>query len=235
MTLPLAFRAHVDCADPPPAPFPAQLLSARLGVVTGHHLAQVCRIHLSTPLRITLWIMMEIAIIASDIQVPPRLPRPRGLLPLRDSRLLWPASQPKALAPPLRCPPHCLQPAPLHLGLDVNPPDVVPLGPCPRGVWGGVQEVIGSAIAINILSNGVVKLWQGALITAVDTFTFLLLEQAGLRKLEAFFAALISTMAGTFGYMVRRRVCVPPDFLCACFPALSTATIAAPAARIVLV
>lgn len=42
-----------------------------------------------------------------------------------------------------------------------------------------IQEVIGSAIAINFLSNGVVPLWAGALITAIDTFTFLLLEAAG--------------------------------------------------------
>lgn len=43
-----------------------------------------------------------------------------------------------------------------------------------------LQEVIGSAMAINILSNGKVALWQGALITGADTFTFLLLESYGL-------------------------------------------------------
>ena len=46
-----------------------------------------------------------------------------------------------------------------------------------------------------------VPLWAGALITAVDSFIFLLLEQYGLRKLEAFFAALISVMCLAFGYM----------------------------------
>ena len=64
-----------------------------------------------------------------------------------------------------------------------------------------IQEVIGSAIAISILSDGKVPLWAGSLITAVDTFLFLFLEQAGLRKLEAFFASLISVMCITFGYM----------------------------------
>jgi len=107
-----------------------QLLSARLGVVTGMNLAQKARAEYSPPLKYTLWIMMELAIISSDI-----------------------------------------------------------------------QEVIGSAIAIRILSQGKIELWQGALITGADTFTFLLLERYGLRKLEAFFAALITTMSITFGYM----------------------------------
>jgi NRAMP (natural resistance-associated macrophage protein)-like metal ion transporter len=37
------------------------------------------------------------------------------------------------------------------------------------------------------------------LITAADTFTFLLLEGYGVRKLEALFGVLITTMAVTFG------------------------------------
>lgn len=73
--------------------------------------------------------------------------------------------------------------------------------------------MIGSSIALSLLSGGRLKLWMGALITGFDTFTFLLLEQygwfarfppattsllslpshpPGLRKLEAFFAALIT-------------------------------------------
>lgn len=107
-----------------------QLLSARLGCVTGLDLGQTCREQYPTPVRYTLWIMMEIAIISSDI-----------------------------------------------------------------------QEVIGSAMAINILSSNKIKLWQGALITGLDTFTFLMLEAYGLRKLEALFAALIMTLSISFGYM----------------------------------
>ena len=44
-------------------------MAARLGVVTGKHLAQVC--HDDYPLvpRIILWLAMELAIIGSDIQV----------------------------------------------------------------------------------------------------------------------------------------------------------------------
>ncbi|KAE9457219.1 hypothetical protein C3L33_10880, partial [Rhododendron williamsianum] len=64
-----------------------------------------------------------------------------------------------------------------------------------------IQEVIGSAIAIKILSNGVLPLWAGVIITASDCFMFLFLENYGVRKLEAVFAVLISTMALSFAWM----------------------------------
>ena len=44
-------------------------LSAKLGVVTGQHLAQVCRDQYPRIPRYVLWIAMELAIIGSDIQV----------------------------------------------------------------------------------------------------------------------------------------------------------------------
>ena len=106
-----------------------QRLAARLGVVTGNHLAELCYRQYKTVPRIILWIMIEIAIIGSDM-----------------------------------------------------------------------QEVIGTAIAINLLSNNLVPLWAGVLITVVDTFTFLGLDKYGLRKLELFFGLLITTMAISFGY-----------------------------------
>lgn len=84
-----------------------------------------------------------------------------------------------------------------------------------------MQEVIGTAIAIYLLSNKAyviflftcsnllirnfhfsVPLWAGTLITIVDTFTFLFLDKYGLRKLEFFFGFLITVMAVTFGYEV---------------------------------
>lgn len=74
-----------------------QLLSARLGVATGKHLAELCREEYPPWARIVLWVMAELALIGSDI-----------------------------------------------------------------------QEVIGSAIAIRILSNGLVPLWAGVIITALD-------------------------------------------------------------------
>ncbi|XP_065167478.1 protein Malvolio-like isoform X3 [Atheta coriaria] len=106
-----------------------QRLSARLGVVTGLHLAEMCYRQYRKFPRLLLWIMVEIAIIGSDM-----------------------------------------------------------------------QEVIGTAIALYLLSNKYIELWVGVLITIVDTFTFLFLDKYGLRKLELFFGALISVMAVSFGY-----------------------------------
>ncbi|XP_076680592.1 solute carrier family member malvolio isoform X2 [Andrena cerasifolii] len=106
-----------------------QRLSARLGVVTGLHLAEMCYRQYKKVPRLILWIMMEIAIIGSDM-----------------------------------------------------------------------QEVIGTAIALSLLTNKAIPIWGGVLITIIDTFTFLLLDKYGLRKLELFFGLLIMIMAVTFGY-----------------------------------
>ncbi|WCJ31335.1 Natural resistance-associated macrophage protein 1 [Euphorbia peplus] len=107
-----------------------QLLSARLGVVTGRHLAELCRDEYPGWARMVLWVMAELALIGADI-----------------------------------------------------------------------QEVIGSAIAIKILSNGYLPLWAGVIITAFDCFIFLFLENYGVRKLEAVFAVLIAVMALSFAWM----------------------------------
>jgi len=61
-------------------------------------------------------------------------------------------------------------------------------------------QVIGTAIAIYLLSRKAIPLWAGTLITIIDTFTFLFLDKYGLRKLEFFFGFLITMMAITFGY-----------------------------------
>ncbi|XP_058221167.1 metal transporter Nramp3.2-like [Rhododendron vialii] len=107
-----------------------QLLSARLGVATGRHLAELCREEYPYWAGILLWVMTEVALIGADI-----------------------------------------------------------------------QEVIGSAIAIRILSHGVLPLWAGVLITACDCFFFLFLENYGVRKIEAVFAVFISMMALAFAWM----------------------------------
>ena len=44
-----------------------QALSAKLGIATGRDLAQACRDHYSPPVRITLWVLCEIAIAACDL------------------------------------------------------------------------------------------------------------------------------------------------------------------------
>lgn len=74
-----------------------QMLSARLGVATGSHLAELCREEYPKWAMLALWLMAEVALIGADI-----------------------------------------------------------------------QEVIGSAIAIKILSRGVFPLWTGVVITAFD-------------------------------------------------------------------
>ena len=45
-----------------------QTLAARLGCVTGRHLAQICRYEYNKPVALLLWILTELAIIGSDIQ-----------------------------------------------------------------------------------------------------------------------------------------------------------------------
>ncbi|KAL3276613.1 hypothetical protein HHI36_011985 [Cryptolaemus montrouzieri] len=106
-----------------------QSLATKLGVVTGLHLAEMCYRKYKKFPRILLWIMIEIAVIGSDM-----------------------------------------------------------------------QEVIGTAIALYLLSNKFIPLWLGVLITIADTFTFLFLDKYGLRKLETLFAILIGIMGVTFGY-----------------------------------
>eukprot|EP00891_Asterochloris_glomerata_P009403 jgi/Astpho2/9403/e_gw1.00145.48.1_t len=64
-----------------------------------------------------------------------------------------------------------------------------------------IQEVIGSAIAISLLSKGAIPLWAGVLITAVDSFLLLLIERCGVRNLEALFGVLVGIMAISFGIM----------------------------------
>lgn len=63
-----------------------------------------------------------------------------------------------------------------------------------------MQEVIGTAIAIFLLSKGFVPLYVGVFITILDTFTFLLIDRYGIRKLELIFGFLILTMTVSFGY-----------------------------------
>ncbi|MFH4975490.1 hypothetical protein AB6A40_002199 [Gnathostoma spinigerum] len=116
------FMAHI-------VGFLLQRLSARLGVVSGKHMAEIAYYYYPTIPRLILWIMVEIAIIGSDM-----------------------------------------------------------------------QEVIGTSIAFYLLSYGYIPLYVGVLITSLDTFLFLFLDTYGFRKLEAFFAFLITTMALTFGF-----------------------------------
>src|SRR6478672_7352120 len=44
-----------------------QALSAKLGIVTGQSLAQLCRTHFPRPLVYTMWVVSEIAAMATDL------------------------------------------------------------------------------------------------------------------------------------------------------------------------
>jgi natural resistance-associated macrophage protein len=61
-----------------------------------------------------------------------------------------------------------------------------------------IQEVLGSAIALNMLFGW--QLWFGCVITGVSTFGFLGIQMLGVRYLEGFFASFISVMACSFIY-----------------------------------
>jgi len=44
-----------------------QSLSAKLGIVTGRNLAEMCREHLPRPLVLAMWVVSEIAAMATDL------------------------------------------------------------------------------------------------------------------------------------------------------------------------
>lgn len=102
-----------------------QSLSAKLGIVTGLDLAQACRAHYSPPVRMMLWVLCELAIIACDL-----------------------------------------------------------------------AEVIGTAIALQLLFG--IPLIYGIVLTGLDVFLILALQQYGFRRLEAFIVALLIIIAGCF-------------------------------------
>eukprot|EP00966_Prymnesium_polylepis_P312556 7222736-Prymnesium_polylepis.1 len=100
-----------------------QEMSARIGIVTGRDLAQTVRAGYPRWLNYVIYVNMEIAVIAADI-----------------------------------------------------------------------QEVVGTGVAIYLLSNKHIPVYVGCIITACDTLTFLAIQYLGVRYLEAFICILISTM-----------------------------------------
>ena len=106
-----------------------QSLSARLAVASGRDLAQACRDAFPAWVALPLWVMAEIAIIATDI-----------------------------------------------------------------------AEVIGTAIGLNLLFG--IPLELGVIITALDVFLILYLQNKGFRWLEAFVIALLGVITVSFGIQV---------------------------------
>ena len=63
-----------------------------------------------------------------------------------------------------------------------------------------VQEILGSAIGLMVLSNGIIPLWAGVLLTSLNTFVFLILQEIplGMRIIEVVFTSLITIMTLAF-------------------------------------
>ncbi|KAL4854729.1 Metal transporter nramp1 [Chlorella vulgaris] len=57
-----------------------------------------------------------------------------------------------------------------------------------------IQETIGSAQALFMLSNGQIPLWAGCIIVSFSAFILLMLERFGTRLLEALFGSIIALM-----------------------------------------
>jgi len=70
-----------------------------------------------------------------------------------------------------------------------------------------IQEVLGSATALNILFG--LPIWVGAIVTIFDSFLFLFIHYYGVKKLEAFFLFLILVMTACF---VTNMVVSKPDY-----------------------
>jgi len=102
-----------------------QYLSAKIGIVTGRDLAQICRDNFGKKVSFFLWIMAEVMIVACDL-----------------------------------------------------------------------AEVVGSAIALNLLFG--LPLAIGVVVTALDVFILLLLQNRGFRYLEALVVVLIGTIMLAF-------------------------------------
>ena len=102
-----------------------QTLSARLGLVTGRDLAQACRDEYPRPVRWVLFVLTEIAIIATDL-----------------------------------------------------------------------AEALGSAVGLNLLT-GIPVLWA-VLVTGADVLLLLVIQQFGIRKMEALIVSLISVIGICF-------------------------------------
>lgn len=102
-----------------------QVLCSRLGIVTGRDLAQLCRERFPRPVAYVLWLLAEIAIIATDL-----------------------------------------------------------------------AELLGTAIALQLLFG--IPLLLGVMLTALDAFLILWLQNKGVRWLEAFIVAMIALILGCF-------------------------------------
>lgn len=66
-------------------------------------------------------------------------------------------------------------------------------------VGADIQETVGSAIAVYILSGRTIPLWAGCILISITAFALLLLERLGYRQLESVFAIFIAVEAIAMG------------------------------------
>ena len=135
---------------------------------------QHCREQYPRPVRLALWLIAECAIIGSDMQE------------VR-SAVQWMHARTRVLTP---------QPSSSGSCVLKKCPHPTPLHACTHVSTVGCLQVIGTAIALLLLSRGAVPLWGGVLLAAAGAYAVLLLERVGVRYLEGVFEFLI---AGGFG------------------------------------
>ncbi|KAG1669253.1 hypothetical protein FOA52_003290 [Chlamydomonas sp. UWO 241] len=93
-------------------------------------------------------------------------------------------------------------------------------------VGADIQETIGSAIAISILTSGTVPLWAGCIIVSVTAFMLLLLQGFGYRQLELVFGLFIALEAAALATnFFQAGVPAKSIFLGMVYPRLSGATV----------
>lgn len=64
-----------------------------------------------------------------------------------------------------------------------------------------IQEVIGTALALLLLSGGAMPLWAGVVVAAASAYLMLFLERLGVRYLEVLFELLIAVMSVSMGLL----------------------------------
>jgi len=128
-----------------------QALCARLGIVTGRDLAQLCRDRFPKPVAYPLWLFAEVAICATDL-----------------------------------------------------------------------AELIGTAIALELLFG--IPLLYGVILTALDAFLILWLQNKGVRWLEALIFGFIMLIVGSFAVQIALSDPVWGDVLRGYIPAVSIVT-----------
>ena len=78
-------------------------------------------------------------------------------------------------------------------------------------VGADVQEVVGSALALALLSRGALSLPAAVVVSAASSFVLLYVEKLGVRHLEALFALFIGTMGASFAALAAVSGAKPSD------------------------